>query len=160
MEVDVTKTRNRIRDTVNRMSDPKALTYLAGRLGVTVAYLPEPNDRPDFGPNQVRHMCELRLGNTYKDVHGDERDGTRTFVVLEEPFLKDGSGWWVKARYTGTDLEYSFSVQDYNILHYPNGTWNPSGWIAFTDYSRHLKHVCCCCSDCPDGHTHSHHHGC
>ena len=171
-KVDITPTRNRIRDGVNRTNDPAVLVRLAGILGTKVEYLPD-EIRPNFGPDQVRSMCELRKGHTYEEVHNSTELGrsSTTFVVVEEPFHSEhtgcGPGWWMKVRYTDTGREIEISLHDRNIHPYSHGRWNKSNWIAFTDDSRHLKHLACCCHcshehhcNCPDGHTHSHHHGC
>ena len=151
-KIDITPTRNRIRDAVNRTNDSEALVKLAEMLGTKVEYLPD-DTRPNFGPDQVRSICELRKGHTYEDVHNSTELGrsSTTFVVLKEPFHSEhmvgGPGWWMKVRYTDTGyaaFEIETSLHDHNIHPYSSGKWNTSNWIAFTDDSRHLKHLACC----------------
>lgn len=167
MKTDVKGTRDRARDALNRTSDPEILARTAEVLGVEVAYLPE-DRRPNFGPDQVRCTCQLKVGLTYGHVHGNEgHPFTQLFTVLEKPFFSStmgsGPGWWVKVRYdyqTRHNPGSTISLEDANLHPYSLGTWNPSNYLAFTDGSRHLACRCRCCAHhchCPDSHSHGHH---
>ena len=101
--IDTLKTRRRIADALPKTATPEQLIEIAGILGVEVEYLPL---RPNFGPDQVRSICQLRAGLTYKYVYGDSVVGAPpwTFTVLDEPFpLTDAvwGGWRVKIKDEG-----------------------------------------------------------
>lgn len=158
-KVDITPTRNRIRDAVNRTNDPEALVRLAEMLGTKVEYLPD-EIRPNFGPDQVRSMCQLRVGMLYLYVHVDSPQNSKIFLLVEGPYLsrRDDSKWWIDVRFGGKEGIEKLSLQDANVLPYTHSRGIPPSWgtshIAFTDESRHLKQV-----DCSYGHTYSYHHG-
>lgn len=168
MQVNTKRTRDLLRDKLNRTVDPDTLKRLADVLGIPVAYLPEPA-RPYFGPDQVRFMCELVKGQTYRYVYGGQGNSW-TFTVVEKPYFSgtkgEGPGWWVKVQGTPRGTMWDISLQDSNILPYQNGHWVGVNHIAFTDENRrrHPKHPECCCYHqclyCPEDTSRGHHHHC
>lgn len=105
-------------------------------------------NRPDFGPDQVRCVCQIKKGLSYH-----ERDGSvdTIFTVIREPFYRKQDfvkGWWIEVECSGSGLKHSLSLQDHNIFPYETGIWN-SNWFAFTKKSRFLANSCCnhsCCN--------------
>lgn len=156
--VDTVKTRRRIADALPKTATTEQLVKIAEILGVELAYVPEPS-RPYFGPDQVRYVCELRVGSTYRAIYAE--GPSQFFTVVKEPFSRGRriNDWWLKVRYLETDHEYNMSLEDHSIFPYDYETWNATNYLTFTDDSRHLKHPeCCCHHHCPDGHSHDHHH--
>ena len=160
MEVDTVKTRRRITDALSKTATAEQLERIAGILGTKVEYLPEPGDRPYFGPDQVRSLCQLRVGMLYLYAHADSPQNSKIFLLVEGPYLsrRDDSLWWIDVRFEGKEGIEKLSLRDANVLPYTHSRGTPPSWgtnhIAFTDESRHLKQVYC-----SYGHTYSDHHG-
>lgn len=153
--IDIPETIRRIEKELQRAL-PVKLTEIAKILGVGVAlHASLPEERPYFGPKQVRNLHQIREGLKYREILHDGRE--EVFTVVEGPFYDSKqNGWWMKVRYKGRDKEEDLSLRDHNIFPYANGTWSRE-WIAFTgesmhfaySYHDHCHHHCCC-----------HHHQC
>jgi len=172
-DVDTTKTRRRIEEALRKAVSPEKLFEIARLLGVEIAMLPTiPRcnccdlNRPDFGPDQVRCVCQIKVGLHYLDVYGG-KDKSKSWrvVVTKEPFYK-GNGWWIEVEKEYDNLpgkkwthRQEISLTTLNIHSTPScDNWNKTNWLAFTDNSRHL--ACTCRHHHCRHHCHYHHcHG-
>lgn len=104
-------------------------------------------DRPYFGSDQVRCVCQIRKGFKYYDKH-ETRDSNEIVIVTRGPFYqKIGSitSWWIECEWyseDGSKYKRCLSLRDRNIFPYDNGTWNGSNWLAFTKENRFLANSC------------------
>ena len=78
IDVDIAKTRRRIEEVLRKDTSDENIIKLAEELGIEVAHLPQqPEDyhnepgRPNFGPGQVRHASDLKIGQMYFMMHLD-----------------------------------------------------------------------------------------
>lgn len=123
------------------------------------SHLPVKTSRPDFGPDQVRCLCQLVPGMQYSGMHrGMHKNiGLRIFTLIREPFYKTTGvrGWRIEVEYQRSygNFRETIYLEDHNVFPYNDGSWNVNHWIAFTEASRHLAHLhchhhCCRCQRC------------
>jgi len=183
-EVDMTRTRHLIEEELRKRATPQQMEEIAETLGVTVAYFSRcctcthrpdfgpcqvqnhdcthtTHIRPYFGPNQVRHLCELVVGHTYASVNLVDGEHKSSFVVMKKPSFDASKNYWgVKVQNVDNRYEHTISLVDYSILPSHN-LWNKLNYIAFTESSRHFKcHAYCCRHYICHNESKTHHHHC
>ena len=153
--IDKVVTRRRIEDALRKLADENTLADIARKIGVKIAYLPEPNvcppcglDRPDFGPKQVRFLCQLQVGKRYGEIDACFHGKVIPFVVLEKPrYNLDCKGWLVRIKRDGEREGALMSLQDHNIFPYHPGHWGREHIVFLDgeDYSFSRRYVTGCC---------------
>jgi hypothetical protein len=93
------------------------------------------DSRPEFTSEQIKELSQIKIGERYQEYHLDRTDPHMgvpmkrlTFVVLSEPYEKNGS-WWVRIKKQGSRGEDEVDLADYGILPYKGGHWNIANWI-------------------------------
>lgn len=105
-------------------------------------------NRPNFGPMQIRCMCQIRVGMLIHENRSLKNIGT-LYCVTSLPFSKEES-WWIKVHSVENgDYDSILSLADHNVVSssiYTSG-WNESNWIGFVEKqpSNHNCHHCCHC---------------
>lgn len=96
-------------------------------------------DRPDFGPNQVRSPEELVAGMVV--VHHGASSAERT-EITSAPFQKADGGWWIsgiseheKRTSPENPKEMEMSLADRGVVAYSNGMWHLYNWLERVDTS-------------------------
>ena len=134
-DIDLTKTRRRIVDAIWKRASLEDVREIADRLGVEMAtILTHTKIRPNFGDDQVRCMDQLKKGSSYYQIDRevDERSELESFVIVKEPYFDEtASAWAINIEYP-TSLNRRLFLQNYNILSYSDGTWNPTNYITFS----------------------------
>lgn len=115
--------------------DEKLLTFKDRVANSVEKYRISFESRPEFGPKQIKEIAEIKVGERYQEYHLDRTDPHMgvpmkrlTFVVLSEPYEKNGS-WWVRIKKQMSRGEEEVDLADYGILPYKGGHWNISNWI-------------------------------
>ena len=150
-QVDQTKTRRRIEDTLRKDATPEKLIKIAEILGVEVATIPKVlpcgvSGRPYYGPNQVRCVHQIKQGLKYYTVNM-VHPYRQAVVVVREPYFKKDS-WWIGIKHLKGNWEEDISLQDHSVLPYNHGEWNKHNFLVFSSESRYLACACChhhCC---------------
>ena len=95
--------------------------------------------RPYFGPEQVRYICQFKVGQAYYTVHDHHGFHRTRFVLTREPYYKDGY-WWIDdgRRLTGLCLS------DHSVMPYEDGQWNLWNYIIFAE----PRQTSPCCPHC------------
>ncbi len=159
IKVDQTKTRRRIEDRIRKLPDgtigtARKLAELADALQVEIAILPDlpngkgpKNERPCFGPNQVRCRHQLRKGRSYFNVRSDGSPIDR-FTLSREPYQERGS-LWIRARLEN-GLEIATLLAGQSIESFQDGTWENAFYTIFAGKAEPCRHPECqhSCSNC------------
>ncbi len=90
--------------------------------------------RPDFGPNQVKKVSELKKGKQYIRVTGGFE---RKFTMIMGPFSvprrrKLAPGDWIEIIDYPDGNSQLISLQDHSVTPYVNGRWNTTNCIKFS----------------------------
>jgi len=97
---------------------------------------PSAEKRPEFSrPKQIKHLSQIKIGERYQEYHLDRIDPEKaipskrsTFLVLSEPYEKNGD-WWVRSKRQMQRGEEEISLADKGVIPYKSGHWNPANWI-------------------------------
>jgi hypothetical protein len=115
--------------------DEKMLTFKDRIADSAEKYRISFDSRPEFSPNQIKEIAEIKIGERYQEYYLDRTDPAQvvpikrlTFVVLSEPYEKNGS-WWVRIKKQMSREEDEVNLADYGILPYKGGHWNIANWI-------------------------------
>lgn len=142
-------------DALQKFKDPNRT------LKPTIGYCGYPHyddpKRPNFGPHQVRYLCQFYPGlmilkhNARYGILGE-------YEVVSYPYKKGGKyraervsidhDWWIDIKYTSgvaRGIKSETSLSDGNIVGGVSGTfygpgWNPTNWISFKDQPRYCHH--------------------
>ena len=168
--VDVTKTRRRIEEALRKDTADTSIVELAEKLGIEAAYIPQqPEDyhdelgRPNFGPKQVRHASDLKIGQMYWLIHFDKRgrmDNGRKVRLIKlycEPtttYLGDREEeaieWYMEyivvgnSSTNGNGMSGAIRLACVNIHPYKDSfprhnNWNAQAYLVFTE-----EQLCSC----------------
>jgi hypothetical protein len=95
-----------------------------------------PEERPDFGPSQIREMDELEVGGIYRLVHIDDEEfgvphyeeviRIRKIDVETREFYFN----YLDDTEVGEDEEDYRCLEDYSVMPYEVGTWNDINYIS------------------------------
>ena len=168
--VDVTKTRRRIEEALRKDTADTSIVELAEKLGIEVAYLPQqPEDyhdelgRQNFGPKQVRHASDLKIGQMYWLIHLDKRgrmDNGRKVRLIKlycEPtttYLGDREEeaieWYMEyivvdnSSTNDNGMSGAVRLADVNIHPYKDSFSRPNNWIAQAYLEFTEEQLCSC----------------
>lgn len=169
--VNVPKTRRDIEEFLRKQIAPdvRRLIEVAKSLGIKPTMLPDLScnccdckdpKRPNFGPMQVRHLCQIKEGLSYR-IRGDEENRIALGVIScvnRAPFYSKGewspfgrSSWFLLDEHIGLrGTSNGISLEALSVV--PNskdGRWERHRWLEFTDNSKHLagphEDHCSCC---------------
>ena len=161
--VDIAKTRRRIEETLRKDTDDESIVRLAEELGIEVAYLPEQPEnyhnepgRPNFGPTQVRHASDLKIGQIYYMVYLNRR-GKKTLRQKVKPIKlycepttiyfgdrekEEVIDWYIDYVVMGSKPNIALSLYNINIHPYKlpgRSDWTAKAYLEFTE-----EQLCSC----------------
>jgi len=87
--------------------------------------------RPDFGPRQVRCLCQVKKGQKYISRNSRYPDCDERWTVLGEPY-RDRNGFWVDT-ITASGHRQPHSLVDRSVVQSAGGHWNECNWLEFAD---------------------------
>lgn len=140
-QVDLEKVRRSFLDVINKAISDEVLSGLVKKLVEEVASREE---RPNFGPYQVRCVCQLKKEYGYFKYTRDEKGSDvykYRFMVMREPYITRGN--WVMSVKINDAGTINLRLDSVGVVPYDDGRWDQYDWIAYTNISRPLRNKCC-----------------